>query len=98
MELDPKTGWMWVIDTGRVNIFTEDPVNHCPPKLVILDTRNAGAVICQHTFPKAVLSYESNFVNDIVVDPINGIWAYMSDVGIGPITGNQGGIVVYDYE
>ncbi len=39
MELDPKTKWMWIIDTGRLNVFTE-PVNKCPAKLVIWDTAN----------------------------------------------------------
>lgn len=49
-----------------------------------------------YTFPDAVLSHTQNFVNDIVIDPANGM-AYMSDTGISS-TGHSGGIVVYDYK
>ncbi|XP_069685307.1 protein yellow-like isoform X2 [Periplaneta americana] len=30
-------GYMWVVDSGRVNILSDEPNNRCPPKLVIFD-------------------------------------------------------------
>ena len=97
MEIDPKSGWMWVIDAGRKNVFSPSPMNDCPPKLVIIDLASQ-TIMRRHIFPNDVLGYETNFVNDIVIDPINGDWAYMSDVGTGPLTGNPGGIIVYDFK
>ena len=94
MEIDPKTAKMWIIDAGRTDIFSI-PINNCPPKLVIIDLETSK-ITKTHIFPNEVLGYETNFVNDIVIDPINGDWAYMSDTGIGPLTGKPGGIIVYD--
>ena len=41
MEIDPNTGYMWVIDTGRRNIFgwppTNASTNACAAKLVIIN-------------------------------------------------------------
>ena len=41
MEIDPNTGYMWVIDTGRRNIFEWPPtnasINACAAKLVIIN-------------------------------------------------------------
>ena len=94
MEIDPKLGKMWVIDAGRIDVFAT-PINKCPPKLIIIDLET-NDIITSYTFPNEVLGYETNFINDIVIDPINGDWAYMSDTGIGPISGMPGGIIVYD--
>ncbi len=119
MEFDPKTQWMWIIDTGRLNTITDTPINNCPAKLIIWDTKNNELVLhnCfhsmenwalpffkfwlqvqRHDFPEEVVGYEVNFLNDIMVDPVDGKWAFMSDNGIGPISGNAGGIIVYDFE
>ncbi len=86
MELDPKTGWMWIIDAGVRNGFTDSPVTECPPKLVVYDTV-AGEERFRHVFPDEVLGWETNYVNDIVVDPVDGKWAYMSDTGVNSQTG-----------
>ena len=40
MEIDPNTGYMWVIDTGRRETLTPTPVNACPAKIHILDLQN----------------------------------------------------------
>ena len=40
MEIDPNTGYMWVIDTGRRETLTPTPVNACPAKILILDLQN----------------------------------------------------------
>ena len=86
MEVDPKTGWMWIIDVGRRDTFEPDPINNCPPKLVVYDVRS-GQEVLRHIFPDEVLGWETNYVNDIVVDPVEGRWAYMSDTGVNSQTG-----------
>ena len=47
MEIDPSTGYMWVIDTGRREILTPEPVNACPAKIFIFDLLNNQVIICQ---------------------------------------------------
>ena len=50
MEIDPNTGYIWVIDTGRRETLTPDPVNACPAKILILDLQNnqvKGENYCQ---------------------------------------------------
>ena len=37
MEIDPASGYMWIIDGGRREWLTPDPINACPGKIVILD-------------------------------------------------------------
>ena len=86
MEVDPKTGLMWIIDAGRLHTFTDEPIDVCPPKLVVWDVRE-GREAFRHQFPDEALGWESNTVNDIVVDPVDGRWAYMSDTGVGAETG-----------
>ena len=99
MEVDPRTGWMWIADVGRRDTFTPDPVNNCPPKLVVYDLA-AGSEVFRHVFPDEVLGWESGYVNDIVVDPasVPARWAYMTDTGVNSQTGHNGGLVVYDVE
>jgi len=80
MEVDPNTGYMWIIDTGRRDTFTDAPVNACPAKLVVYDVRN-GLEVRQHVFADDVLAREGNYVNDVVV-AADGLWAYMSDTGV----------------
>ncbi|KAL3886764.1 hypothetical protein ACJMK2_026737 [Sinanodonta woodiana] len=94
MEIDPNTGWMWIIDTGRINIFAVDgssPKNLCPAKLVIFDINN-NRVVHRYEFPNEVVSRSSNFINDIVLDYVDGkaSFAYISDT-------LDAKIVVYDY-
>jgi hypothetical protein len=36
VEIHPD-GYMWVIDSGRVNTLSQQPDNRCPPKIVVLD-------------------------------------------------------------
>ena len=65
---------------------------------VVFLTYEDSFQISHYVFPENVLGYETNFLNDIVVDPVDGMWAYMSDVGIGPVTGKEGGIIVFDFK
>jgi len=89
MEID-NTGRMWIIDVGRLNIFSKpsDVVNG-PSKLLIynLVTKEIERV---YVFPHEVAPYDSSFLNDIVVDQSRG-FAYISD------TGGDGAIILYDY-
>ncbi|XP_060086131.1 protein yellow-like [Ylistrum balloti] len=69
MEIDPNTGWMWIIDTGRINFFAADGTaaqNLCPAKIVIYDI-NKMAEITRHEFPNHVADRNITFLNDIVV-------------------------------
>ncbi|ODM92044.1 Protein yellow [Orchesella cincta] len=73
-------GRMWVIDVGRVNIFTE-PDNHCPPKLLLIDMET-DEVIKLYEFPDSVVSHTTNFLNDIVVsceERKEDCFAYITD-------------------
>ncbi|XP_033761259.1 protein yellow-like [Pecten maximus] len=69
MEIDPNTGWMWIIDTGRINFFAADGTptqNICPAKIVIYDI-NKMTEITRHVFPNSVANRNITFLNDIVV-------------------------------
>ncbi|XP_033763033.1 protein yellow-like [Pecten maximus] len=69
MEIDPNTGWMWIIDTGRINFFAADGTptqNLCPAKIVIYDI-NKMTEITRHVFPNRVANRNITFLNDIVV-------------------------------
>ncbi|BFZ10001.1 hypothetical protein BsWGS_13040 [Bradybaena similaris] len=98
IAIDPRTGYLYVIDVGRVGIMspTDPPVNLCPAKIVVLDTRNGGSIVRSHEFPDSVVSGSRNSLNDIVldyVDPdhVTGVrYAYISDT-----TGEQ--LVVFDF-
>jgi len=89
MEIDSR-GRMWVIDVGRRNIMdpSNPPINDVPPKLVIFDVATQE-MLSSYTFPDAVAAHNASFLNDIVVDGVNG-FAYISEAGTGAI-------VVYDH-
>ena len=91
MEIDPNTGFMWIIDTGRLNLFGS-PENLCSPKIVILDIAT-NSVVRAYEFPDNVVSSTSNFLNDIILDYVDGEarFAYISDAA------GDGKICVYDY-
>ncbi|OWF51024.1 protein yellow-like [Mizuhopecten yessoensis] len=85
MEIDPNTGLMWIIDTGRINIFpaptgSQDPQNLCPPKLVIYDLNN-NVTVLKYEFPTNVVNPTTTFLNDIVLDYVDGEarFAYITD-------------------
>lgn len=93
MEIDPDTGYMWVIDTGRVNTSTAFPRNLCPPKLVILDLERNNTMVRVYEFPDHVVSHTTNFMNDIVLDYVDGEarFAYITDT-------SDAKLYVYDYD
>ncbi|CAG5121554.1 unnamed protein product [Candidula unifasciata] len=98
MAIDPRTGFLYIIDVGRVGILsaTDPPTNLCPAKIVVLDTTNNGSIVRSHEFPDSVVSGSKNSLNDIVldyVDPddVTGVrYAYISDT-----MGQQ--LVVFDF-
>ena len=89
MEIDPNTGYMWIIDTGSARGGT----TQCNAKIVIYDLKS-DYIVRNHSFPENIVSKGTNFLNDIVIDYVNGKprFAYISDTGQVPK------IVVYDYE
>lgn len=87
MEIDPM-GRLWLIDNGRINIFTDKPNNDCPPKIIILDIESNGKLLRKHIFPKNI-NYDSLFFGDMVIDHEHGGFAYITD------NGNDPGLIVY---
>lgn len=94
MEINPFSGIMWIIDTGR-KYFLELPNitnNDCPPKLILWDINNNQRIFT-YIFPEPVVNYTNVWLNDIVLDIENDI-CYITDT-YGNI---PGGIVIYDYK
>ncbi|CAL8145826.1 unnamed protein product [Orchesella dallaii] len=91
MEID-QFGRMWIVDVGRVNIFSTTPDNRCPPKLLLVDLAK-DEIIKRYEFPDNVVSQQTNFLNDIAVGckDKEKCWAYISDA-------KDGKLVVYNLE
>ncbi|KAL1494117.1 hypothetical protein ABEB36_009766 [Hypothenemus hampei] len=89
MQVD-ECGRMWVLDSGKVSITTEEAKQHCPPKLLIFDLET-DQLVTMYVFSKKFI-LEDGLYSNIVVDIRNGYcsdaYAYMSDVW-------RFGIVVY---
>jgi sugar lactone lactonase YvrE len=87
MEIDRRNR-MWIIDSGRMNIFSKEPAVNGSARLLIYDMV-ANTMVRTYTFPELVASRNSNFLNDIVLDS-SRMYAYISDAG-------SGALVVYEY-
>ena len=92
IEIDPL-GRMWVLDSGRSATLTLESKASCPPRLVILDLENEGAVLRSYTFPPEVASPDSANLNDLVIDHEDGGVAYISDTD-----DKHPGIIVYSLQ
>ncbi|XP_059175060.1 protein yellow-like [Physella acuta] len=82
MEIDPNTGRMYVIDAGRVGLSGQEPVlNVCPAKIVVYDL-NSDTKIDSYELDEEVVSRNNSFLNDIVLDYVDGVvrYAYITDV------------------
>ncbi|XP_005106534.2 uncharacterized protein LOC101857356 [Aplysia californica] len=96
MAINPNTGYLYVIDIGRVGISSPNPTNLCPAKLIVYDTVLGGSTILSYEFPDSVVSRTTNYLNDIVLDYVNpkgacGVkYAYMTDT-------MTRSLVVYDF-
>ncbi|XP_003425569.1 protein yellow [Nasonia vitripennis] len=79
VEIDPK-GRMWVLDTGRAETLNSNiKPTPCPPRLVILDIENKGAVLRSYAFPSDVAHPETAYLTDLVIDHEDAGWAYITD-------------------
>lgn len=78
MEVDPNTGYMWIIDTGKGSPIPSN--KSCPPKLIVMEIATKK-IVKSYTFPADVVSPASNFMNDIVLDYVQGQarYAYITD-------------------
>uniref|UniRef100_A0A0B7ARG0 Bee-milk protein n=1 Tax=Arion vulgaris TaxID=1028688 RepID=A0A0B7ARG0_9EUPU len=88
MEIDPNTGFMYVVDIGRI----AQTLNLCPAKIVVYDL-NTDSEIQKYELPSNVASPTSNFLNDITLDYVGGKvrFAYITDA-------NDARIVVFDFQ
>ena len=99
-EIDPTTGYMYVLDTGRRNFIGNfTPNNTVTPKVVVFDLNKEadapGFVVNKWYFPEHVAPNATSFLNDIVLDVESGM-AYISDA-LGTIDGtNRGALVSLD--
>nr|KAG5699871.1 hypothetical protein BaRGS_034645 [Batillaria attramentaria] len=78
MEVDPNTGLMWIIDSGRVTSGSTG--NPCPLKLIVYDI-DQDREVRRFVFPSDVANPSTAFLNDIVLDYENGCvtHAYITD-------------------
>lgn len=83
IEIDPKRGIMYVIDTGG-------KTSGCPAKLVIYDVKH-DIELHRHVFPNDVVSKGTNYLNDLVMDYVNRKVEYLYITNTRDYT-----IVVYD--
>lgn len=92
MEIDPYTGYMWIIDTAWVPRTNLSIADKCPSKIVIWDL-NKNVEVHRHTFPSGVTGLGLFYLNDIVLDfdESSARWAYISDT-----LGHK--LIVYDYK
>lgn len=95
MEIDPYTGYMWIVDTGYIASMenvTVQPADSCPAKIIIFDI-NKHQEVHRYVIPKMVTGYGLFYLNDVVLGRSGNKtrYAYMSDT-----LGYK--LVVYDYE
>lgn len=94
MEIDPNTGQMWIIDTGSTNTRdTSGGTSRCNAKIIIYDIETKR-IVQKHIFPENVVSKGRNFLNDLVIDYVDGQakFAYISDAFKGDPK-----LIVYDF-
>lgn len=93
MEIDPNTGQMWIIDTGSTNTKgTSGGMSRCNAKIAIYDIKSKR-IVRKHVFPDNVVSKGRNFLNDLVIDYVDGRakFVYISDAFKGDPK-----LIVYD--
>ncbi|KAF7262847.1 hypothetical protein GWI33_003987 [Rhynchophorus ferrugineus] len=81
MQAD-NCGRLWVLDSGKISITTEEAKQHCPPKLLIFDLQT-DKLLKKYIFPKDFIKEDglySNIIVDIRNDDCNDAFAYMADV------------------
>lgn len=84
IKVDHSTGQLYVLDTGRVGLAgnaSTRPLNLCQPKIVVFDLAR-GTKVKAYQLPKDVADRETSFLDDLVLDRVEGKvrYAYMSDI------------------
>ncbi|XP_060581097.1 protein yellow-like [Ruditapes philippinarum] len=95
MEIDPNTGYMWIVDTGYIAKMQDvgvQPVDSCPAKIIIFDL-NKHEEVHRYIFPRLTVGYGLFYLNDIVLGYSENVarYAFMSDT-------LDYKLVVYDYK
>lgn len=98
MEVDPNTGHLYVVDTGRAGLLTDQAnltsVTSCPAKIVVYDLAHSR-VLSQHVLPDSVVSRNTSILHSLVLDykyPHGDSvrYAYIADSG-------ENQLVVHDF-
>ncbi len=82
---------MWIAEVGIMNFYdanSQSTIRYGPPGIIVVNI-TTGNVLFTYSFPNEIVSHNASFLNDIVLDEVNG-YAYFSN------TWGNGGIVVYD--
>ncbi|XP_053373874.1 protein yellow-like [Mercenaria mercenaria] len=95
MEIDPNTGYMWIVDTGYISKMEDvdvQPVDSCPAKIIIYDL-NTNQEVNRYVFPRMVIGFGLFYLNDIVLGYSENVarYAFLSDT-------LDYKLVVYDYK
>jgi hypothetical protein len=80
---------MWIPEVGRTNFYDANPALETSgqPGIFVVNV-SSGELLSTYRFPNSVASPNSSFLNDIVLDEVNG-FAYFTD------TWGNGAIIVY---
>ncbi|KAK3588032.1 hypothetical protein CHS0354_012078 [Potamilus streckersoni] len=70
VEIDPLQGYMYIVDIGHTFRNSNSGVK-CPAKIIIYDIVNDKEVH-RHIFPENVVRKDNNYLNDLVLDYVNG--------------------------
>jgi len=92
-EIDAQNNILYILDQGKVNYQPAIPGSI---KLVAIDL-STREVLFSHPFPADIADLAHSFLNDVVIDRING-FAYITDSGV-PSTGVEGveaGLIALD--
>ena len=75
---------MWIPEVGRTNFYDDNQnlVTTHPAGLFIINITN-GKILQKYYFPENVVPYNYSFVNDIVLDEVNGYAYFTNTWGLG---------------
>ncbi|ODM87369.1 Protein yellow [Orchesella cincta] len=87
---------MWIVDVGRLEIFTDTPRNLCPAKIVVVDLMNGNRMERVYEFPHSIVPRDSNAIRDtqIAFTSRYDCFAYISN--INPT--QTSGLIIYDFK
>ena len=82
VEIDPTNGYMWVIDSGRIDTLSQRPDNRCPPKIVVFDLISAASSSSSRGYNSYETGYRQGSTDRSQTDYYQG--------GYNPAGDNQG--------